>query len=143
MSKRFRRFFLTISAFGYAFLGGGHSLWALGLQAPAAQCSMAGCHCEMMRHGGICTCAISRALLKKYPALAALGQTGPVGHCEMRSAPLQPEEASDGVNSLPSQQAHTLPATLSLLALVTAPGALFPASAPLSGHPGPPTPIPD
>lgn len=142
-SPIFRQLFLALSAFGYAFLGGGPSLWALGLKTPPAACSMAGCHCEAMRHGGACTCALSRALLKRYPELAkGMGQA-PVGACEMRSVPLQDAEASDGAYSLPSQQPHTLagePAPFSsdrYLAL----------SAPAVGaslfHPEPPTPIPN
>ena len=148
MSSPFRRFFIALSAFGYAFLGGGPSLWALGLQRPAAhQCSMAGCHCDMARHGGFCTCAISAKLLKAYPELAAAHAQdhgpAPSGGCAMRSSPLQPEEASDGANSLPLQQLHTLPSAHGLAAFERGLVLGFPAASPLSFHPEPPTPVPD
>lgn len=144
--QRLRRLFIALSAFGYAFLGSGPSLWALGLNAPAAHpCSMAGCHCDMNRHGGFCTCAISAKLKKAYPELAGHDHEqspAPQG-CAMRSAPLQPEEASDGAHALPSQQDHTLPTPVRLNAHSLGSPELAALPVPLSYHPEPPTPIPD
>jgi hypothetical protein len=134
MFKRLRRLFLALSAFGYAFLGGGPSLWALGLRAEPTACSMAGCHCDAMRLDGVCTCALQRLLAKEART---------TGHCQMRSAPLQPEEASDGSHSLPSQQLHTLPGALAELCTSPLRHVLNAAPMRLLFHPEPPTPIPD
>lgn len=72
MLKRLHRAFLIVSALGYGLLGGGPSLWALGLAVPEPVCSMAGCTCHAHGHkpGEKCCCAMNRALLKKFPELA-------------------------------------------------------------------------
>lgn len=72
MLRRLRSAFLIVSALGYGLLGGGPSLWALGLAAPEPVCAMAGCTCHAHgpTSGQKCCCAMSRALLKRFPQLA-------------------------------------------------------------------------
>jgi hypothetical protein len=147
MRTRFRRSFIILSVLGYAFLGGGSSLWALGLaqEAPmGAACAAMGCTCKMERHaaGQKCCCRYSAALLKKFPKMAQ-SQRPAHGSCELRQAPLVPQEASDGERNLPVQQPHILLGSSVQHGPSKVLRFLFPAASGPSFHPEPPTPIPD
>jgi hypothetical protein len=132
MLRRFRRLFLVLSTLGYACLGGGPSLWALGLNTQNA-CPVVSCHCKMT-HGGA-ACPFCAALARK------LGHR-PHG-CEMRQTPLAPQEAGTGLRSLPSQQPHILVSLGFHLQLAEALSLPLPSPRGSSYEPEPPTPIPD
>ena len=139
---RLRRLFILVSTLGYAFLGGGPSLWALGLNAPAdSRCAAIGCTCKMGQPGSQCHCPFMMALMRRHPGLA--GAQPLHASCEMRQRPLAPEQSADAQHSLPSQQPHTLPSAGFDLRLAQGRSSQFPAPCGLLFHPEPPTPIPD
>jgi hypothetical protein len=135
MRSRLRRLFICLSLLGYAFLGGGPSLWALGLNSEP--CAMA-CSCRMA-HGGP-SCPVCAAMARR---LARLNHAAPSHSCEMRQTPLAPQESADVQRDLPSQQPHTLPAALAGLSLAESRHLPAPGARGLSHYPEPPTPIPD
>jgi hypothetical protein len=137
MLRKLRRLFIAISALGYAFLGGGPSLWALGLEAQPS-CAVMGCTCKMAH--GTATCPFCAALARKFPQL--LHPTRPLG-CEMRQSPLSPLEAGSAQRSLPGQQPHTLAGAGPRFHLEQGRALSFPSPRGLSSDPQPPSPFPD
>jgi hypothetical protein len=155
MLKKFRQFFLVVSALGYGFLGGGPSLWALDLapQDPVMDCLAMGCTCRLhpgKMKGGVCCCVNNRALLKKFPQLASdpkfwkslgLDPPRPVGTCQ-----LQPDgcdlPGGHGMGPVP-QQAHYPVKACVPFALFESPRTSLPAFLGLSKDPEAPVPGPD
>jgi len=164
--KRLRKVFLVVSALGYGFLGGGPSLWALGLKtAPPAACAAMDCTCAADGHSEgakACCCRIKQNLLKKFPQIAQEERAARIAAMLEQAAP-----ASAPADALPSSgpalrggacspfaqdlAGHTLPPMPPHLAVL---GWVFKAPAQAAGilqapssfrsyAPEPPTPIPD
>jgi hypothetical protein len=110
-----RRLFLVFSALAYGLLGGGPSLWALGLAQPKpAACSAMGCSCPVggeHKGGKQCCCRMGQKLSQKLAKLAqaeaAAELAAPAGSCQLRSLPCGPTQDVNG-QSLPVQRPHVL-----------------------------------
>jgi hypothetical protein len=101
---------MVLSALGYAFLGAGPSLWALGLgpgkAGPGAACGMKACS---MKHkdGEVCLCLLRPELLGAAD-----------GECAMRARGCGHEGADHGSELAPLRP-HLRPLALGLDVLVT------------------------
>lgn len=127
MLRRIKTAFILASAFGYGFLGGGPSLWALGVSPPdpLMACLQMGCTCRLHPgKGGACCCVANRALLKKHPDLAgdpkfwrALGldPPSPRGTCLMHTDSC-PMDGGGGSGVGPVSQQHHWPVQISFSA---------------------------
>lgn len=159
MLLRLRRYFLIATALGYGLLGGGPSLWALGLSpSPAAtlRCSMNGCTCKAEGHrkGKACCCKATRDLMKKFPELAAdpfyakldrgpqVATATVAGGAPAMSAAACGEGSFAGT-ALPPLQPHTLAQAGLRFDLAARCAQALPAPRGLSYVPEPPSPIPD
>ena len=93
-----RRLFILLTAFGYAFLSGGPSLWALKLEAgkkPSA-CSAMGCSCRHLQGKPAKACCC----MKLHPRQAQNSLSGQ--SCASSSE-------SDQQAALPTQRPHLAP----------------------------------
>jgi len=105
MRRAFRSLFLLLTALGYGFLGGGPSLWALGLGPAKAE---AGAACAMhlckMKHkpGEVCLCLLRPELMKASQ-----------GECSVRAQGCGHDQA-DGADSLAPLRPHLRPQAWSL-----------------------------
>lgn len=94
--------FIGALALSYGLLGGGPSLWALGLATPAPvlACAMNGCSCKVDGHkkGQACCCKIGAALKKKFPEL---GRTQAHGGVSLHAKACGPLDNAQGVSLAP------------------------------------------
>ncbi len=157
MFRRWRRVFVLVSALGYGLLGGGPSLWALGLSPnplAALRCSMNGCTCKAEGHkkGKACCCKATRDLMKRFPELAADPfyakldrgpQAGPGAESGPSLNAAACGEGSFAGTALPPLQPHILLDAGIRFDLGARSVQPQPAPRGLSYVPDPPSPIPD